>query len=97
MENEGAMNESNKQGNETTSVSKAHSLDEIAEYWDSHSLTDDWDNLPDVKLEVRALPRQRIVIAPDLYEKLASRARIQGLSPETLANLWLAERLLEVS
>ena len=53
--------------------------------------------MPDVKLEVRALPRQRIVIAPDLYEKLASRARIQGLSPETLANLWLAERLLEVS
>ena len=52
--------------------------------------------MPDVELEVRALPRRRVVIAPDLYDKLASRARIQGLSPETLVNLWLAERLLEV-
>ena len=90
------MNESNEQGNETTSVSKARSLNEIAEYWDTHSLADEWDNLPDVELEVRAQQRQRIVIAPHLYEKLASRARRQGLSPETLANLWLAERLLEV-
>ncbi len=89
------MNESNEQDNET-SVSKARSLDEIAEYWDSHGLADSWDNLPDVELEVRALPRRRIVIAPELYEKLASRARIEGLSPETLANLWLAERLLNV-
>ncbi len=89
------MNESNEQDNETR-VSKARSLDEIAEYWDSHGLADSWDNLPDVELEVRALPRRRIVIAPELYEKLASRARIEGLSPETLANLWLAERLLNV-
>ncbi len=90
------MNESNEQSNEITSVSKARSLDEIADYWDTHSLADDWDSLPDVELEVRALPRRRVVIAPDLYDKLASRARIQGLSPETLVNLWLAERLLEV-
>lgn len=89
------MNESNEQNNET-GVSKARSLDEIAEYWDSHSLADSWDDLPDVELEVRALPRRRIVIAPELYEKLALRARIEGLSPETLANLWLAERLLNV-
>ena len=46
------MNESNKQGNETTSVSKAHSLDEIAEYWDSHSLTDDWDTVSYTHLDV---------------------------------------------
>ena len=90
------MNESNEQGNEVTSVSKARSLDEIAEFWDSHSLADTWDEMPDVELKVRALPRRRIVIAPELYEKLVSRALIQGLSPETLANLWLAERLLEV-
>ena len=54
------MNESNEQNNET-GVSKARSLDEIAEYWDSHSLADSWDDLPDVELEVRALPRRRIV------------------------------------
>lgn len=79
------MNESNEQGNEVTSVSKARSLDEIAEYWDSHSLADTWDEMPDVELEVRALPRRRIVIAPELYEKLVSRALIQVLA----LKLWL--------
>ena len=96
IKHQGAMNESNEQGNEITSVSKARSLDEIAEYWDTHSLADDWDELPDVELEVRLVPRKRIVVVPELYEKLESRARQQGVSPETLANLWLAERLYEV-
>ena len=90
------MNESNEQGNEITSVSKARSLDELAEHWDTHSLADNWDDLPDVELEVSVLPRRRIVVASELYEKLESRARQQGVSPETLANLWLAERLYEV-
>jgi len=87
------MNESEL--NDSTSISKAHTLEEIAEYWDNHSLADHWDELPDVEFEVRALPRRRIVVAPDLYEKLETQARIQGLSPETLVNLWLAERLHE--
>jgi hypothetical protein len=80
--------------NNTTSISKAHTLEEIGQYWDSHSLADHWEDLPDVEFEVRAMPRRRIVVAPELYEKLELRARIQGLSPETLVNLWLAERLL---
>jgi hypothetical protein len=80
-----------------TSISKARRLEEIAEYWDTHSLADHWDDLPDVEFEVRAEPRRRIVVAPELYELLEQRARVQGLSPETLVNVWLAERLLQTS
>lgn len=87
---------SKNEGGKVSSVSQAHTLDDIADYWDSHSLAAYWDELPDVKLEVRALPRW-IVVAPELYEKLETQARIQGMSIETLANLWLAERLHEPS
>ena len=76
-----------------SSISQASSLEEIAEFWDSNSLADYWDETEEVEFEVRALPRRRIVVAPELFEKLALQARLQGLSPETLANLWLAERL----
>jgi hypothetical protein len=76
-----------------SSISQASSLEEIAEFWDTHSIADYWEETHEVEVEVRALPRRRIVIAPELFEKLVLQARIQGLSPETLANLWLAERL----
>jgi len=80
-------------GIKKSSISQANSIEEIAEFWDTQSLADYWDETHEVEFEVRALPRQRIVVAPELFEKLALQARIQGLSPETLANLWLAERL----
>ena len=83
-ENEGALK---------TSISQARTLEEIAEFWDSHSLADYWDETHEVEFEVRALPRRRIIVAPELFEKLELQARIQGITPETLVNLWLAERL----
>ncbi len=80
-------------GIKKSSISQASTEEEIAEFWDTQSLADYWEETHEVEFVVRALPRQRIVVAPELFEKLALQARIQGLSPETLANLWLAERL----
>lgn len=76
-----------------TSISKARSLDEIAEYWDSHSLADHWDETAEVEFEVRALRRHRVSLDPEVYEGIADRARVRGIHPETLVNLWLKERL----
>lgn len=79
-----------------TTISKASNLEEIAEYWDTHSLADHWDDTHEVEFEVRATKRHRITLAPEVYEKIESFARIQGVLPETLVNLWLVERLQEV-
>ena len=81
----------------TTTVSEATSMKEIAEYWDSHSLADHWDETREVEIEVRAERRRRITLAPEVYSKIASQARRQGVLPETLVNLWLAERLQKAS
>ena len=38
-------------------------------------------------------PRHRIVIEEDMYARVAEESRRRGMQPETLINLWVAERL----
>jgi len=77
----------------TTSISKAGSLEEIGEFWDTHSLDDYWDQTHEVEFEVRAKRRRRITIDPEVYSQVETQARTRGILPETLVNLWLIERL----
>lgn len=78
-----------------TSISEARSLEEIADFWDTHSLADYWDQTHEVTFEVRAQRRRRITLDPDVYAQVEAQAHTRGLSPETLVNLWLQERLQE--
>ena len=48
------MNESNAEVRRT-SISEAETLEEIAEFWDTHSLADYWDQTHEVEFEVRAI------------------------------------------
>jgi hypothetical protein len=76
-----------------TSISKASTLEEIADFWDTHSLADYWDQTYEVEFEVRAERRRRITIEPEVYARIEAQARVRGILPETLVNLWLVERL----
>ncbi len=76
----------------TTPLSKARSEPEIGEFWDTHSLSDYWDETEALELQVRARPRHRITVDPDVFVQIKEQARINGVMPETLINLWLAER-----
>lgn len=78
-----------------TSVSSARSLQQVADYWDTHSLSDHWEQTAPVEIEVGALRKTRVTIDPDLYAQLLVHARRRGLSTETVVNLWIAERLRE--
>jgi len=42
-----------------SSISNARSLDEIADYWDDHSLADHWELTVEVEFKVRATPHRR--------------------------------------
>ena len=69
-------------------------LEEAADFWDTHDLADYWDLTEDVKFEVNLNRRRYLVaVAPELAEKLAVEAHRQGISTETLINLWLSEKL----
>lgn len=85
------MSENEK--NRLTSISKAQTLEEIADFWDTHSLADYWDQTHEVEFEVRAKRRRRVTLAPEVYEKIEAQARTYGMLPETLVNVWLLERL----
>jgi hypothetical protein len=76
-----------------TSISKANTLEEVAEFWDTHSLDDYWDLAHEVEFEVRAKRRRRVTLDPDIYTRVETQAKARGVLPETLVNLWLAERL----
>ena len=80
-----------------TSISKANSLKEIADFWDTHSLSDYWDQTREVEFEVRAMRRRRVTLDPDVYAQIKDHARIRGIMPETLVNLWLSEKLQETA
>jgi len=80
-----------------TSISKSRTLKEIGEFWDTHSLADYWDQTRDVKFEIRAQRRRRVTLDPDVYARIEAHARTRGVLPETLVNMWLAERLKEAA
>ncbi len=76
-----------------TNISKAQTLEEIGEFWDTHSLDDYWEETHEAEFEVRAKQRRRITVEPQIYKELEAEARVRGVVPETLVNLWLAEKL----
>jgi CopG antitoxin of type II toxin-antitoxin system len=77
----------------STTVSRASSIEEVADFWDTHSLDDHWDQTREAAFQVRAPHRRRVTLDPEMYERIEALALARGLSLETLVNLWLAERL----
>lgn len=76
-----------------TVISQAQTAEEIANFWDAHSLDEYWDQTYEVEFEVTAQRRRRVTLDPDVYAQVAKQARVRGVSPETLVNLWMSERL----
>ncbi|HEX5691794.1 MAG TPA: CopG family antitoxin [Roseiflexaceae bacterium] len=70
------------------------SIEEAAAFWDSHDLTDYSDDLEEIAATI-ALQRHRhlVALAPELAAQIGAEAKRQGVSTETLINLWLSERL----
>ncbi len=91
MGSEDDMSENNQE--RLTSISKARTLEEIADFWDTHSFADYWDQTHEVEFEVRAQRRRRVTLDPEVFQKVEVQARRRGLLPETLVNLWVVERL----
>ncbi|MEA3309259.1 MAG: CopG family antitoxin [Chloroflexota bacterium] len=78
-----------------SSLSKAGSIQEIAEFWDTHDATNFDDQTQEVEFSIDLRSRRHyIAIDPDLLVRLRELAASRGLSAGSLANLWLQERAL---
>lgn len=70
--------------------------EEIGEFWDTHSLADYWDKTHEVEFEVNLKRSQCLIpLEHKLAKQISDEAFRQGLSTETLVNLWLQEKLME--
>ncbi len=81
-----------------SSISKAQSYKEIGEFWDTHDLAEYWDQTSPVEFEVD-IQSEVTYYALDntLSAQIRGVARERGVSPETLLNLWVQEKLQEQS
>lgn len=79
-----------------SSISNASSYQEIGEFWDTHDVTDFWDQTKPVDFEVNLESDVRLVaLEPELAAKVNEVAWKKGISLETLLNLWVREKLDE--
>lgn len=73
-------------------------INAAAQFWDRHSLADYWDDTEEVHFAVDL--QRSVFLVPlehNLARRLANVARRQGLSAETLVNLWVSDHLQQVS
>jgi hypothetical protein len=71
----------------------------LGDFWETHSLADDWDETEPANLEFApALGRRMLVsVDPDLLLRVQHTAQIWGLSTESLVNLLLEQRMQQLT
>jgi hypothetical protein len=86
------MNEDRK------SVPEMSSYEEIAEFWDTHSVADYWEETEPAEFEVDPNARRRYLVALDreLLTRAQRLALERGLSTESMVNLLLEQRLSQI-
>jgi hypothetical protein len=74
------------------------SIDEFQKFWGTHSSADYEDQMEDVDVDIDIRSsRVYCAVAKDLLAQLRTQARRQGVSTETLINLWLREKAMEAA
>lgn len=83
---------------EDKKIPEMQSYEQIAEFWDTHSLADYWEQTEPAEFEISPDARRRYLVAvdPDVLSRIQRLARMRGLSSESLVNLLLEQRLHEV-
>ncbi len=70
------------------------SPEELSEFWDTHSTADYEDDMESVDFQIElSSSRAYCPVAKDLLRRICKQAHLQGVSTETLVNIWLQEKL----
>lgn len=75
-------------------------LEEEAEYWDTHSLVNDWDENKMIKLVYKPEPKKAVIhvkVAKNLKEKIEQVAKDKDISVSSLIRMWTVEKLKQLS
>ncbi len=75
-----------------SNISQADTDEGVGEFWDTHDFTEfDNPDLPDVEFTMACA----VPIEIELFMALEKQAHRRGVQVETLANLWLQQKLVE--
>jgi predicted DNA binding CopG/RHH family protein len=68
---------------------------DVAEFWETHSVADYWDDLEPAELTKKHAPRQVVTLRFDskAVDALRAYAQGQGMSYTALVREWVSERL----
>lgn len=81
-----------------SSLSDAESYKEIGEFWDSHDVTEFWNETSPVEFQVEIESEATYFpVEMGLSTQIVALAKRQGISPETLLNLWIQEKVRDAS
>jgi predicted DNA binding CopG/RHH family protein len=71
------------------------SEDEIAEFWETHDVSDYWDRMEEVKEKFIVRPKKAISMRLDekTITQLKVISRRKGIGYQTLIRMWIKERL----
>jgi predicted DNA-binding ribbon-helix-helix protein len=79
-----------------SSISKAKSYREIGDFWDTHDLSDLWDQTKRVNFDVNIESEITYYsLEKRLAKEVQSIAQKRGVSADTLINLWVQEKIQE--
>ena len=71
-----------------------NSLEECAEFWDTHDSADYEEYFTDVEFEVDLKKRSLLVsVDSDVYKKVRAIAKKKGVAADKLVNRWIKEKV----
>jgi hypothetical protein len=76
-----------------SSISQARTYAEIGAFWDEHDLSDYWDSTRPVGPGQMESEESLYAVEKDLSDTIRREAKERGVSPHTLVNLWLQEKV----
>ncbi|MDI6447734.1 CopG family antitoxin [Anaerobaca lacustris] len=77
-----------------SSVSEARTYAEIGDFWDEHDLSDYWDATRFIRVDVELESEESLyAVEKGLSDTIRRAAKERGVSPHTLINLWLQEKV----
>lgn len=84
--------------NEDQQIPEFKSYEEMAEFCDTHSLANYWDQTEPAEFKILPKARRRYLVSVDrdLLSRIQRVAYDRGLSTESLVNLLLEQRLHEI-
>jgi len=76
-------------------IPEMKSYEQIADFWDTHSLADYWNQTEPAEFDIVPEARRRYLVAidPDILSRVQPVARQRGLHTESLVNLFLEQYL----